>query len=78
MFSGDIDNDHPDDNFRGHGPEMHFIASGPEVFCWDALGTWTSTHPFARDCTAEVLRRDPTVVIRAADLTPPEQPEKSS
>lgn len=62
IFGGDFDNDHPDEELRGHGPEMTMIAAGPEEFCWRALADWTAKRPLRRDESAEVVTRDPNVV----------------
>ena len=62
-FMGDYDNDHPDKELRGQAPSLTLIAAGPEDFCWDSLVRWTSTHPLRRDEHAEVLARNPAMVI---------------
>lgn len=62
VFGGDLDNDHPDETLRGYGPQMTLIAAGPEQYCWDALERWTAEHELQRDETAEVVKRDPSVV----------------
>lgn len=56
-FSGDPDEEHPDDELRGMHPLMEHIACGPEDFCWDALANWTNKHPLRLWEQAEVLIR---------------------
>lgn len=65
-FTGDYDNNHPDEALRGTSPNVEQIAVGPEDFCWDALIKWTATHPLQRGQEAEVVARDPIVVEQGA------------
>lgn len=62
VFGGDPAGEHPDEELRGSGPAMTFIAAGPAEFCWEALGRWTGAHPLRLWETAEVLTRDPSTV----------------
>lgn len=61
-FSGDPDEEHPDEDLRGQEPSLRLIAAGGEDFCWDALGTWTANHPLRMWEDAEVVERHPSVV----------------
>lgn len=62
MFSGDPDEEHPDEELRGHGPFVELIVCGPEDFCWDALARYTAEHPLRMWEECEVLARDPALV----------------
>lgn len=66
-FSGDLDNEHPDEELRGRAPRLELIAAGPEEHCWDALTKWTAKHPLQIWQTAEVLERDLKLVIQQHD-----------
>lgn len=61
-FSGDPDEEHPDEELRGREPHLTLIAAGGEDFCWDALARWTAAHSLRMWEDAEVLERHPTVV----------------
>lgn len=61
-FSGDPDNEHPDEELRGTGPHLELIAAGDEESCWRSLAKWTETHPLRLWEDAEVLERHPSVV----------------
>ncbi len=58
-FSGDPNNEHPDEDLRGSHPLMERIACGSEDFCWLALARRTDRHPLRMWEEAEVLARDP-------------------
>lgn len=62
VFSGDPAREHPDPDLNGHPPSMTLIATGPEDFCWRALGQWTAKHPLRMWEEAEVLARDTHLV----------------
>lgn len=62
VFSGDLDEEHPDPDLNGSGPRMELIAAGPEDFCWQALADWTAEHPLRMWEDAEVLARHESVV----------------
>lgn len=62
MFSGDPDNEHPDEELRGTEPSARLIAAGSEQFCWDSLAKWTANHPLRMWEDAEVVERHPSVV----------------
>lgn len=64
-FSGDPDEEHPDEELRGKEPHLQFIACGPEEFCWDSLFRWTEKHPLRQWETAEVVARHLSVVREA-------------
>lgn len=57
VFDGDFDNDHPDEELRGHAPSLSLIGCGPEEFCWEAVRKWTEKRPLRRNETVEVLTR---------------------
>jgi hypothetical protein len=61
-FSGDPDEEHPDEELRGTGPSLTLIAAGDEDFCWESLARWTEKHPLRMWEEAEVLVRHPSVV----------------
>lgn len=62
VFSGDPDGDHEDEELRGRGPTMTFVACGPEDACWTALARDTEARPLRKWEEAEVLARDPALV----------------
>lgn len=76
VFSGDYDNDNPDPELRGKGPDLTLIAAGPEEHCWTTLAEWTEKHGLRRDEHAEVLTRCPSAVRPPPSTLPsPEGPD---
>lgn len=57
VFTGDPDEEHPNESLRGRCPHMELICAGTEEGCWAALNAWTMRHPLEQWQHAEVLAR---------------------